>query len=315
MNIFLYYLFLLWCWVTQTQTHIRAMENTVSQQAKDMKQPVSFTLLPLDETWFDEALITGVVWLLSSVFHNQPQTHRVKKQQRRDAATDWRQREGTMGSCNNGTGWNKPQCICPSAPPSEHTLPMWNHLMHVLLLSLVNHNWGRGRSLLPSPCMWGRVLRETCKRVLDLLGVFTECEKVLRALCGAWSGKERVRGWCLWGCKKGWAGDVSVGGTGGEKGMQGMSEHYRSVERGASISSLEMTKKIKQAKVEGKNIFSGFNHQPMIHVDDHADVTEKYKWFAFASDASLRQPSMALAAKRTNEVQTGNTLNGCYLHL
>lgn len=26
----------------------------------------------------------------------------------------------------------------------------WTHLMHVLLLSLVNHNWGRGVSLLQS---------------------------------------------------------------------------------------------------------------------------------------------------------------------
>lgn len=29
----------------------------------------------------------------------------------------------------------------------------WNHLMHVLLLSLVNHNWGRGGSLLHSPSL------------------------------------------------------------------------------------------------------------------------------------------------------------------
>lgn len=82
----------------------------------------------------------------------------------------------------------------------------------------------------PSQCMQGRVLKKTCKKVLDLRGVLAECEKVLKALCVAWSGKQSVRGECLWGCKKGWAGDVSVGGTEGKKGkwMQGMSEQCRS---------------------------------------------------------------------------------------
>lgn len=87
----------------------------------------------------------------SSLLHNQPQRNRVREQQWRDAAPDWRQREGTMGSCNNRAGWNKPRCMWPSTSPSVRTLPMWNHLMHVLLLSLVNHNWGRGSSHLQSP--------------------------------------------------------------------------------------------------------------------------------------------------------------------
>lgn len=169
--------------------------------------------------------------LLSSPLYNQLQGHCVRKHWWRDAAPDWRQREGTMGSCNNGTGWNKPWCMWPSTSPSVHTLPMWNHLMHVLLLSVVNQNWGRGSSLLQSPpttrswCMLGRALIKTWeKKVLDLWGVLAECENGLKAFCVAWSGEMHVRGWCLWGCRN-WAGDVSVGGMEGKKGkgMWGMS--------------------------------------------------------------------------------------------
>lgn len=64
----------------------------------------------------------------------------------------------------------------------------------------------------PSECILERALKKTCKEVLDLWVVLMECEKVLKALCVAWSGRENVRGCCVRGCKKGWARDVSVGG-------------------------------------------------------------------------------------------------------
>lgn len=69
-----------------------------------------------------------------------------------------------------------PGVCAPLPPPPVHTLPIGNHLMHVLLLSLVNHKWGMGSSLLQSTppkththirtsrCMEGK----SCKKVHDL---------------------------------------------------------------------------------------------------------------------------------------------------
>lgn len=45
----------------------------------------------------------------------------------RDAAPDWRQREGTMGSCNNGTGRKEKTVYVPLY------LPLWAHTPHVKL--------------------------------------------------------------------------------------------------------------------------------------------------------------------------------------
>lgn len=123
-----------------------------------------------------------------------------------DNTPDWRQKKETMGRCNNGTGWNKTQCMCLAASPTVHTLPMWNHLMHVLLLTLVSHNWGRGLVQSPPRSAWKG-------RFLIFEGYSHMTRFYFKVLCTARSGGEGVRG-----CKHGWAADVSVGG------MQGMNE-------------------------------------------------------------------------------------------
>lgn len=74
---------------------------------------------------------------------------------------------------------------------------------------------------------------------------------------------------------------MSVGGTEGKKRMRGMSEQCRSgmrmdhccCVRVAPISSLELTKEVKQPKVEGKHIISDLSHQPLIPDDDIAANT------------------------------------------
>lgn len=177
------------------------------------------------------------VWLLGSphlCLSNQLQEHSVKAPVEgcRPRLETERGNHGELQQWKwlKQTGW-----MWPSTSPSVHTLPMWNHLMHVPLLSLVNQNAGGGGLQLPhkSPTTrsrrtLGRAIIKTWgrekKKGLDLWGVLAECENVLKALCaspdaGRWVSEVG----CLWGGRKDWAGDVSVGGTEGKKG-EGMWE-------------------------------------------------------------------------------------------
>lgn len=74
----------------------------------------------------------------------------------------------------------------------------WNHQMPVLLLSLVNHNWGREKAL-QSFSLHNMEAAVTVKVCWSLF-----MHGVIRA-----GGRHRL---CLWSWKKGWAEYVSVGG-------------------------------------------------------------------------------------------------------
>lgn len=152
----------------------------------------------------------------------------------RDAAPDWRQREGTMGSCNNGSGWNKPG-VCGPPPPPLRTHSPCETIWCMYCCSHLSIKTG-GRAARPS--------QSPATRSRRLLG---------RALIKTWRGKKKGGSWSLrgfsrsvkmfwrpslcllmwrdecqrlvslWGWRKDWAGDVPVGGTDGKKG-EGMWE-------------------------------------------------------------------------------------------
>ena len=108
-------------------------------------------LVLLGFTWFGKVLFTWFLTFL--IFASQPAA---KAGSEKTALEGCRPRleteRGNHGELQQWRWLKQTLVYVPlySTPPPVHTLPMRNHLMHVLLLSLVNHKWGMGSSLLQS---------------------------------------------------------------------------------------------------------------------------------------------------------------------
>lgn len=133
-------------------------------------------------------------------------------QNQRDAIPDWRQREGTMGSCNNGSA--RKNSVCALLPPPLCTQSPCETIWCMYCCSHLSITTG-GRGVayykaLHPPYTHTAHAQQGIKKKKDMQKGFFVSEQHLQSvkkfIKGLRFGKEVVRGWCPWGNRQGWAG-------------------------------------------------------------------------------------------------------------